>query len=256
MADTEAKKILTGLWADTGDRTDPDDPALTPVLVRTAGWPASFSATDGDTPRRSPTNQRFRELDGAAADGMRWGLRPWDADIDYHQHARVSVDVREFRATVANGPASSNATDPTVVGNTVWAEVAGTLAVPAAPAAPSASTPRSGELDWFWGCPLDNGARVTAFEFQHRNAGTLAWSASQVVTVPRVVQTGLPNGQGVEAQVRATNSQGTGGWSPVGAATPRGTVPGGGSTLALRADPGDGLAVLDWFGARQRRCVD
>ena len=31
MADTEAKKILAGLWAEDGDRTDPDADSLDPT---------------------------------------------------------------------------------------------------------------------------------------------------------------------------------------------------------------------------------
>ena len=63
--DSEARKILDGRWAESGDRTNPDDSALTPALTRTEGWPASFSTTNGDTPRRRVMNQIFRELDGS-----------------------------------------------------------------------------------------------------------------------------------------------------------------------------------------------
>ena len=47
--------------------------------------------------------------------------------------------------------------------------------------------------------------------------------------------------------MQAVNGQGAGLWSSIGSATPSGTVPGGGSTLALRAEPGDGLVSLDWL---------
>ena len=47
--DAEFKKLTK--WAATGDRTDPDDAALTPTLSRAEGWPSAFSADMGDTPR-------------------------------------------------------------------------------------------------------------------------------------------------------------------------------------------------------------
>ena len=118
MADTEAKNLLAGLWADTGDRTDPEDLGLT----RTTGWPVAYEQLgSGAEPERALFNQRFRELDGAFADEMRYGIGPWDADIDYHQHARATDSAgRKMIATVATGPRSGNATDPAVAGQTVW----------------------------------------------------------------------------------------------------------------------------------------
>ena len=248
MADTEAKKILTGLWADSGDRTDPDDTSLTPSLDRDDGWTSSFSASNGETPRRKVVNQRFRELDGAASDAMRYGgVYPYDAEINYFQHARCSVGAVEYRATVANGPATSNATNPTTSSQTVWVAVTGILSVPSKPSPPQATAPRSGELDWFWACPRDGGAVVAAFAFQWRVAGTVTWSASLTPAFARQPLTSLTNGQSIEARVQATNSVGTSEWSDVGTATPAGTIPGGGSTLALRATAGDGQVSLDWL---------
>ena len=247
MADTEAKKILTGLWADGGDRIDPDDATLTPVLDRDTGWTAPFSASDGNTPRRQVVNQRFRELDGAASDSMRWGLLQYDADIDYHQHARVAVDDREFRAATENGPnTTAGIVGPTAAGQTAWVEVAGVVGLPSAPAAPQATSPRSGELDWFWDCPLDGGAKVLRFDFEWRPAGTAAWTRVSVMTA-RAPLTSLVNGQAVEARVRAINSVGEGPWSSIGSVAPQGTIPDGGSSLALRADGGDTEAALDWL---------
>ena len=247
MADEQAKKILTGRWADTGDRTDPDDATLSPVLSRTTGWPAEFSATDGDTPRRRVFNQRFRELDGVAFDVMRYGVLPYDADIDYPQNAVTNESGNLYRALVDNGPASANATDPTASGQTVWETIEGATTDPSAPSAPQATAPRSGELDWFWNCPLDGGAQVTEFDFQWRVAGNVNWSASLTPSTARQVLTGLTNGASIEARVRARTSFGTGPWSTTGTATVSGTVPGGGPTLSLRAEAGDTEVDLNWL---------
>lgn len=243
--DTEAKKIA--LWANTGDRTDPDDASLNPVLVRTTGWPSTFSADSGETVRRRVINQIFRELTGVAVDVMREGVPLWDTDINYRQHAITNRNGVLYRATVANGPATSNATDPEQVGQTVWVVQGATVRRPSAPAGPQATAPQSGELDWFWPCPLDGGSIVTSFNFQWRLAGQTTWSASVVINTPRHVLTGLTNGQAVQARVQAVNAQGAGPWSAIGTATPAGTMPGGGATLALRAEAGDQQVALNWL---------
>ena len=204
----------------------------------------------GDTPRRRVMNQLMRELSGAAVDVREQGILGWDTDVDYLQHAIVRSGTALYRATVATGPDTSNATDPTASGQTVWAEVSGTTGAPSAPSAPQAVGPASGELDWFWNCPLDGGAQVTSFNVRYRVAGTAAWqpdATGDSVTTARYALTGLTNGTAIEAQVQAVNSVGTSPWSSTGSATPSGTVPGGGATLALRAEAGDGEVDLDWL---------
>ena len=250
MANEEAKKILRGRWASAAGALtiDPEDATLQPPVPRTLGYPQSFSDDDGNTIRLEVFNQRSLEWDSAATDSMRFGgPLPYDADINYHQWARCTVQADEYYATVANGPDLGNATDPTTTGQTVWLRAAGEVNLPAAPDAPAATHPESGELDWSWNCPLDGGSEITGFNFQWRVDGTQAWSASIVVTVPRYVLSGLTNGTAIEARVQAESAQGTSPWSNIGTATPQGQAPGGGSTLALRADPGDGEADLTWL---------
>ena len=138
------------------------------------GWPANFSADAGDTPRRSVMNQRFREQDGAVHDGIVYGVLPYDADIDYVQYAKVGVGTSIYVAQVANGPDTGNVTDPSSAGQTVWITVAGSISTPNAPAAPTA-TEHNGRLDFSWNCPRDNGAEITAFDFQWRVTGTSMW---------------------------------------------------------------------------------
>ena len=109
--DSESKKIEK--WADVGDRTDPDDASLNPTLTRATGWPATFSATDGETIRRRVTNQILRELTGIAVDTRDEGVLGWDAEIDYLQDAITKVGAAAlYSASVATGPGTSNATEP------------------------------------------------------------------------------------------------------------------------------------------------
>ena len=148
---------------------------------------------------------------------------------------------------MATGPDHGNSTDPTDVGQAVWIVLQGETTAPAAPRAPSATAPASGELDWSWNCPLDGGAIIDDFRFQWRVSGTQSWSGSIIVTTPRHALTGLTNGTAIEARVRAVTTFATGPWSLVGSATPAGTIPGGGATLALRAEAADAEVDLDWL---------
>ena len=241
--DAEAKKILTGLWADAGDRTDPDDPSLTPVLSRATGWGSTFSADSGDTPRRRVVNQRFRELDGVAADGMKQGVRFWDADIDYERHATTNRNGRLYQALVANGPATSNATDPLTAGQVVWNSIAGKQTNPSAPNAPIAVVD-NGTLRWTWNCPLDGGSVITAFLFRWRRSGQVAWSAEISLTHPAYDLTGLTNGTAYEAQVKARTSVGDSLFSATGTGTPIAGRPG--KVFGLHGLAGDTEVELLW----------
>ena len=227
MADVEAKKILAGLWAEVGDRTDPDDTSLTPPVVRTVGWPSGFSSAGGDTPRRQPVNQKFREFDGAASDSMRYGgALPYDAELNYYQYGHCTVTTDEYVCNVANGPATGNVTSPSDPGQIIWVRVDGEVNQPSPLSSlPTAISPRPGVLDWSWVCPLDGGSVVLDFEFQWRVQGSLLWAT--VTTVhPRAELAGLTNGAAIEAQVRSRNAIDYSLFSGIGLAVPLATVPG------------------------------
>ena len=241
------KDIKRWASAPTADRTAPDDASLTPPLVVADGYPASFSADDGNTPRRPVFNEQYHRETSALADIRNYGILPWDAEVDTLQGGLKQVAGVAYRALVDNGPSFSNAVSPTAAGQAVWEILRGVISDPSAPDAPMATAPRSGELDWFWNCPLDGGAQVTEFDFQWRRSGTGSWSPSVPVSTARAVLTSLTNGQPIEARVRARSSHGVGPWSAIGTATPTGTIPGGGSALALRADGGDAQVTLTWL---------
>ena len=241
------KDIKRWASAPTADRTAPDDASLMPPLVIADGYPASFSADDGNTPRRPVFNEQYHRETSALADIRNYGILPWDAEVDTLQGGLKQVAGVAYRALVDNGPSFSNAVSPTAAGQAVWEILRGVISDPSAPDAPMATAPRSGELDWFWNCPLDGGAQVTEFDFQWRRSGTGSWSPSVPVSTARAVLTSLTNGQPIEARVRARSSHGVGPWSAIGTATPTGTIPGGGSALALRADGGDAQVTLTWL---------
>ena len=249
MPISEGYKAIDEVWASdpTATRTDPESTTLTPPLDVEDGWPDSFSADAGNTPRRGVFNEMYYRFSSGLVDVRQYGILPWDTAVDTLAGGIKQVSGVLYRALVDNGPTYANAISPTTAGQTVWETVSGVTSAPSAPSAPDANAPESGELDWFWNCPLDGGAQVTEFDFQWRVSGTMTWSASIVVNTARHVLTGLTNGTAIEARVRARSSHATGPWSATGSSTPSGTVPGGGSTLALRATAGDGEVDLDWL---------
>ena len=241
MVDQEAKKILAGKWAESGDRVDPEDPSLTPVLVRDTGWTASFSATD--TPRRAVFNQRFRELDGIAVDTMLMGVLPWDDEINYLAGAVVNEAGVLYSADVDTGPDSGNATDPSAAGQTVWTGISGQVSEPNAPDAPIGVTDILGQIGWYWDCPLDGGAEIDQFDFQWREAGQTAWSASIVTDYARHILA-VAGSSTIEAQVRARNLVGNSPWSAVGSADAM-SVDTPAAPQGLAGEPEQPL-IIDW----------
>ena len=237
-----AKKIRP--WAATGDRTDPDDPSLTPPLDEDVGWPDEFSTTL--TPRKGVMQELFFRLTTAAREQIQAGILSWDVEVDYVAGACVQAGAKLWISSVATGPAAGNATDPATVGQTVWESVPGRIDEPGPPGAPVGAAGQS-EIVWTWPIPRDNGALITGFELQLRVSGGSWPTSGSAVTAPRYVASMLSNGQAYEARVRASNSAGTGDWSPAGSATPSAVEPE--QVLCLVPTPGDTEIDLTWFVA-------
>lgn len=229
-------------WAQSGDKLAPDDSSLTPPIVVADGWPSSFSSTE--TPRRRVFNWLFNRLFAAAHYQVRYGVLPWDAEVDYLAGATVQSGQRLWRATVATGPGTSNATDPAASGQVVWAARAPTQSAPSAPDAPSGTT-SNGAVRWQWNCPLDGGSAITAFTLQWRQHGG-SWSSTRqaATTHPVHALAGLTNGTAYEARVKAANANGESGWSATGSATPVASVPD--QVRGLRADAADDSLEVSW----------
>ena len=172
----DLRKLQT-VWAESGDRTDPDDPSLAPSLDRAQGWPSSFSAADGDTPRRRVMNELIYEQSLMAKEILTRGVAEWDSGVDYAQYGITQAGGKLWKATVATGPTTSNATDPTTNGQTVWGavETPNTASAPAAPGG-LVGTASNGEIEWSWRCSRDNGSIVLGFHLQVRQEGG-SWAA-------------------------------------------------------------------------------
>ena len=180
-----------------------------------------------------------------ASDSMRYGILPYDDEIDYRQYAHCTIALVEYTATVANGPATT-VVGPTDSGQTTWVIISGEVGVPAAPSQPTAVA-SNGQLVWTWNCPKDNGSAITHFLFEWRETGGSYATVSPNPTIPYYVLTGLTNGTAIDARVTAVNAQGSSSPSSAGQGTPVASVPSGGDLLALRAESGNASASLTWL---------
>ena len=244
--DSEAKKLR--LWADRGDRTDPDDASLNPTLNRLVGWTAIFSSSGGRTPRRRVMNQILREITGFCLETMQRGIPEWDNEIDYRQYAIVQRNGDLWKGESASGPNNGGAVDPATPAQSTWSRIstAASRTVPDAPDAPTAVV-GNGYIEWRWHCPRDRGAAVTAFTFQWRRQGQGWIDANKIAIMPSSAYhrlAGLTNGQVYEARVLATNSEGDSAWSATGSATPVAGLPA--QVLGLTASPRDASLLLEF----------
>ena len=114
--DTESLKIAK--WADSGDRTTPEDDGLT----RATGFPSSYSQANGDVPSREVENQFRREITGALVDIFLHGILEWDSAQDYTHPAIVWGSDNVLYVSVQDSGPSSTAQDPTSdTADTYWA---------------------------------------------------------------------------------------------------------------------------------------
>ena len=88
---------------------------------------------------------------------------------------------------------------------------------PAAPDAPSVSPASVTSLTVTWLAPDNAGPEITDYDVQYRAGTSAPWSdGSHIGTALTAILTGLEEDTSYQVQVRATNAEGTGGWSASG----------------------------------------
>ena len=88
---------------------------------------------------------------------------------------------------------------------------------PAAPDAPSVSPASVTSLTVNWSAPDNAGPEITDYDVQYRAGTSAPWSdGSHIGTALTAILTGLLEDTSYQVQVRATNAEGTGGWSASG----------------------------------------
>ena len=88
---------------------------------------------------------------------------------------------------------------------------------PGAPDAPSVSPASATSLTVTWLAPDNAGPEITDYDMQYRAGTSAPWSdGSHIGTALTAILTGLLEDTEYDVQVRATNAEGTGGWSASG----------------------------------------
>ena len=88
---------------------------------------------------------------------------------------------------------------------------------PGAPDAPSVSPASVTSLTVTWSAPDNAGPEITDYDVQYRAGTSAPWSdGSHIGTALTAILTGLLEDTSYQVQVRATNAEGTGGWSASG----------------------------------------
>ena len=88
---------------------------------------------------------------------------------------------------------------------------------PGAPDAPSVSPASVTSLNVSWSAPDNAGPEITDYDVQYRAGTSAPWSdGSHIGTALTAILTGLLEDTSYQVQVRATNAEGTGGWSASG----------------------------------------
>ena len=101
---------------------------------------------------------------------------------------------------------------------TTWSET--TSAKAGGPDAPAAPTLTSGnaQLSVSWTAPANNGSAITDYDVQYKAKTANDWTSHTFTGTgtSTTISSGIANGTEYEVQVRATNGNGTGEWSPSG----------------------------------------
>ena len=131
---------------------------------------------------------------------------------------------------------------------------------PAVPGPPSTTAATARSLTVTWDAPADNGATITDYDVQYRVQGTQDYmDASHSGDATGAVLTGLEPDTTYQVRVRATNGEGTSGWSNVGsgstAALPAVTVSFGASGYEA-IEGGEAAMVAVTLSADPQRAVE
>ena len=91
-------------------------------------------------------------------------------------------------------------------------------AVPAAPAPPTVSTTAGTSLTVNWTAPASTVPAITDYDVEYRRTGDTDWTshAHTGTALTTTITTGIVRGASYQARVRATNAEGTSGWSNAG----------------------------------------
>ena len=261
-------------WSDSGLSWSVDD-TVTLRLRRTAGAdmptnnaPVFAATTETRTvPENSTAGTNVGDpvtaTDDDSGDTLEYSLEGTDAtsfavdsasgqittiaNVDYNHEATKN----SYSVTVKASDGTDSATIAVTINVT---DVSGER--PSAPAAPAVSAASVSSLNVNWSAPTNAGPAITDYDVQYRTASPpVSWTEIKNTPITGLSTTieSLAENTSYDVQVRATNDEGTGGWSPSGTgstdanAAPTGRPVIGGPVLVgqeLRAST-DGIADAD-----------
>ena len=214
-------------WSDSGEGTTAKDNAAPAFPTNgsatrkvaenspagtTVGAPVAASDADGDDLTYSLSGTSAFTIDSATGQ-----IAVADAaDLNYEAVSSytVTVSVSDGADTFGNPDPSA---DDTI---TVTITVTDVDEPPAKPAVPTVSvdtdSPTS-SLVVTWNAPSNTGPAITSYDLRYRAQNTTLWTTHAIEGATSATLTGLADGTTYEAQVRATNAEGTGDWSDSGA---------------------------------------
>ena len=252
--DSEFKKALAGaLWAETGDRVDPESNELTPVISRAAGYPPSFSTTE--TPYRARLNQLFREMYGALPH-VREGVPQYDSEVAYKEGSITQVAGTLYYATGDHDP--NNAVNPITANQTLWVPVGSrTGEERTAPDAITAgdiftTSETANKFAVFWTAPDNGGYPISNTQLQYSTSSSFP-SASTTTVSPytqgtEITLTGGTLNHQVYVRLRFENTpRGYSAWSSPGRRVRSTAVePDPYSLVFADGDISNGAVKVDW----------
>ena len=238
----------TGDWSDSG--TESTDANAAPSFDSSATFSAAENQTVAGTVRASDSDTGD-DITGYAitggADqtffsiGTMSGVLTFNAAPNYEAPSDTDTNgsyVVVVQATSGAGTRVRTATQTI----TVTVTDAGGEA-PSAPSAPTVTAASATSLSVNWSAPANAGPAITDYDVQYRAGTSGAWNVwTHNGAATRTTITGLAEDTSHQVQVRATNDEGTGGWSASGS----------GSTLANAAPSFDSSAT---FSAAENQTV-
>ena len=202
-------------WGEGQPATTPSAPALPALTPDNRELRVSWDAPDNDGGAPITSYHVQYSVDP----GSTW--REWHISADTQPVLQTTIAGLENGATYAVQARARNAQ-----GDGPWSDSAldQPVGVPTAP--PSLTlTPGNRQLQINWDAPNDNGGTpISNYAIRYSNDSGSTWTAWDAPIDPQSLQstiTGLQNGTIYQVQVRASNRQGDGPWSPLGEGQPR-----------------------------------
>ena len=125
---------------------------------------------------------------------------------------------------------------------------------PGVPAAPTVSSASVSSVTAAWAAPANAGPPITDYDYRYQVKSTPGWTevTNTTITALSATITGLADGTEYEVQVRATNDEGTSGWSDSGSAsTDANAAPA--FTSSATFDAAENQTAAGTVGQRRRR---